>query len=208
MQVPRLHLVTDFQVCPFDRFLALLPDLLAAGVEAVQVRARELPSGQLLAVVRALRRVITPPAVLIVNDRLDVALLCEADGVQLPEEGLPVEEARRFLGGGRLLGRSVHSVAAARQAAAAGTDYLVFGHVFETASKPGLQSRGVATLQAVARAVSRPVIAIGGVTPERVPAVRAAGAYGVAVIRGILGASDPAATARAYRQALEGTGGV
>ncbi len=208
MQVPRLHLVTDFEVCPIDRFLALVPDLLDAGVEAVHVRARELPSGRLLTVVRALRRAIRPPAVLVVNDRLDVALLCEADGVHCPEEGLPLEEARRLLGGGRLLGRSVHSVAAAQQAVSAGADYLVFGHVFETASKPGLPSRGLETLHAVVRAVSAPVIAIGGVTLERVPAVRAAGAYGVAVIRGILEASDPAATARAYREALEGTGGV
>mgnify|MGYP001501850307 FL=1 len=208
MRVPRLHLVTDPEVCPFDRLLALLPDLVAAGVDAVHVRARDRGAGELLAVAQVARRAIVPPAVLLVNDRVDVALLSEADGVQLPERGLPPEDVRRLLGRGRLVGCSVHSVSAAERAARAGADFLLFGNVYETASKPGRAAAGLEALQAVARAVPRPVVAIGGITPERVPAVLAAGARGVAVIRGILAAADPVAAVHAFRAALDRVGGA
>jgi len=208
MRIPRLHLVTDPDVCPFDQLLGLLPDLVAAGVDAVHLRARGVPAGELLRVARAVRRLVMPPAVLLVNDRVDVALLCEADGVQLPEAGLPIEGARRLLGRGRLIGRSVHSVAAAERAAAEGADFLVFGNVFETASKPGLPAQGLETLRRIVPAVPCPVIAIGGVTPERVPVVLAAGARGVAVIRGILAAADPVAAVHAFRAALDRVGGA
>ncbi|MCX7623995.1 MAG: thiamine phosphate synthase [Thermomicrobium sp.] len=204
MRVPRLHLVTDPNVCPFDRLLALLPELVAAGLDAVHLRARDVPTGTLLGVARALRRVVVPPAMLFVNDRVDLALLSEADGLHLPELGLPVDEVRRLIGGGRAVGRSVHSVAAAGRAVVERPDFLVYGNVFETASKPGLPARGLDGLRAVVRAVPFPVIAIGGITPERVPAVLAAGAYGVAVIRGILGTSDPVEAVRVFRQALDG----
>ncbi|MCX2726463.1 thiamine phosphate synthase [Thermomicrobium sp. 4228-Ro] len=208
MRVPQLHLVTDPDVCPFDRLLALLPDLVAAGVDAVHVRAPDRAAGELLAVAQVARRLIVPPAVLLVNDRVDVALLSEADGVQLPERGLPPEGARRLLGRGRLVGCSVHSVTAAERAAQVGADFLLFGNVYETASKPGRAAAGLAALQAVVRAVSCPVVAIGGITPERVPAVLAAGAHGVAVIRAILAATDPVATVQAFRAALDGVGEV
>jgi len=208
MRVPQLHLVTDPEVCPFDRLLALLPDLVAAGVDAVHVRARDRGAGELLAVAQVARRAIVPPAVLLVNDRVDVALLSEADGVQLPERGLPPEDVRRLLGRGRLVGCSVHSVSAAERAARAGADFLLFGNVYETASKPGRAAAGLEALQAVARAVPRPVVAIGGITPERVPAVLAAGARGVAVIRGILAAADPVAAVHAFRAALDRVGGA
>jgi len=205
-RLPRLHLVTDPQVCPFDRLLSLLPALLAAGIEAVHLRASALPAGELLDLARRLRRLIVPPAALIVNDRVDVALLAEADGVQLPERGLPVDAARRLLGGGRWIGRSVHDVEAAREAALTQADYLLYGHVFESASKPGVPARGLTGLRAVAGAVPLPVIAIGGVVPERVAEVVAAGAYGIAVIRGILAAEDPVAAVEAFRRALDEAG--
>ncbi|MBO9386534.1 MAG: thiamine phosphate synthase, partial [Thermomicrobium sp.] len=96
MRVPRLHLVTDPEVCPFDRLLALLPALVAAGVDGVHLRAPDRAAAELLAVAQAARRVVVPPAVLLVNDRIDVAVLSEADGVQLPERGLPPEGARRL----------------------------------------------------------------------------------------------------------------
>ena len=208
MRVPRLHLVTDPEVCPFDRLLALLPALVAAGVDGVHLRARDRAAAELLAVAQVARRVVVPPAVLLVNDRIDVAVLSEADGVQLPERGLPHEGARRLLGRGRFIGCSVHSVTAAERAAQAGADFLLFGNVFETASKPGRAAAGLEVLRAVTRAVPCPVIAIGGITPERVPEVVATGAHGVAVIRGILAAPDPVAAVHAFRAALDRVGAV
>jgi thiamine-phosphate pyrophosphorylase len=208
MRVPRLHLVTDPEVCPFDRLLALLPALVAAGVDGVHLRAPDRAAAELLAVAQVARRVVVPPAVLLVNDRIDAALLSEADGVQLPERGLPPEGARRLLGRGRFIGCSVHSVPAAERAAQAGADFLLFGNVFETASKPGRAAAGLEALGAVTRAVPCPVIAIGGITPERVPEVVATGAHGVAVIRGILAAPDPVAAVHAFRAALDRVGAV
>jgi thiazole tautomerase (transcriptional regulator TenI) len=208
MRVPRLHLVTDPEVCPFDRLLALLPALVAAGVDGVHLRAPDRAAAELLAVAQVARRVVVPPAVLLVNDRIDVALLSEADGVQLPERGLPPEGARCLLGRGRFIGCSVHSVPAAERAAQAGADFLLFGNVFESASKPGRAAAGLEALRAVTRAVPCPVIAIGGITPERVPEVVATGAHGVAVIRGILAAPDPVAAVHAFRAALDRVGAV
>ncbi|MFN3337468.1 MAG: thiamine phosphate synthase, partial [Thermomicrobium sp.] len=159
--VPRLHLITDPAVCSFEQLYEWLPRLLQAGIDAVHLRAPGVPAGELLEVAAELRRCIVPPAVLLVNDRLDVALLCQADGVHLPERGLPVRAARELLGGGRLVGRSVHSVEAARAAAREGCDYLLYGNVYETASKPGAAARGLDALREVVHATDVPVIAIG-----------------------------------------------
>lgn len=201
--VPRLHLITDPAVCSFEQLCEWLPRLLQAGVDAVHLRAPGVPAGELLKVAAELRRRIVPPVVLLVNDRLDVALLCQADGVHLPEQGFPVWAARGLLGRGRLIGRSVHSVEAARAAAAEGCDYLIYGNVYETASKPGTAGRGLDALREVVHATHVPVVAIGGITPDCVPAVVRMGAHGVAVIRGILAADDPIAAVRAYRQAMD-----
>jgi thiamine-phosphate diphosphorylase len=121
------------------------------------------------------------PLPVLVSSRVDLALATGAAGVHLPENDLPVAAARALLGGG-LLGRSVHSVAAARQAAAEGADYLLFGPVFETASHPGRPARGLAALEEVAAAVPVPVLAIGGIDAERARACREAGAAGFAAI--------------------------
>jgi thiamine-phosphate diphosphorylase len=118
----------------------------------------------------------------LVSSRVDLALATGAAGVHLPENDLPVAAARALLGDGRLLGRSVHSVEAARRAALEGADYLLFGPVFATASHPGRPARGLAALEEVAAAVPVPVLAIGGIDAERARACREAGAAGFAAI--------------------------
>ncbi|WP_338198299.1 thiamine phosphate synthase, partial [Candidatus Nephthysia bennettiae] len=128
------------------------------------------------------RLVRTSPRPVLVSSRVDLALATGAAGVHLPQNDLPVAAARALLGDGPLLGRSVHSAEAARQAAMEGADYLVFGPVFATASHPGRPGRGVAGLEEVAAAVSIPVLAIGGVDAERARTCREAGAAGFAAI--------------------------
>jgi thiamine-phosphate diphosphorylase len=123
----------------------------------------------------------TSPLPVLVSSRVDLALAAGAAGVHLPEDDIPVATARALLGD-RLLGRSVHSVEAARQAAAEGADYLVFGPVFATDSHPGRPARGLAALMEVTAAVQVPVLAIGGIDAERVRACREAGAAGFAAI--------------------------
>ena len=118
----------------------------------------------------------------VVNSRVDVALAAGAAGAHLPEADLPVAAARRLLGPSRLIGRSVHSAAAAQEAEAQGADYVVFGPVFASATHQEHPPQGLDALREVARAVAIPVLAVGGMDAERAAACRQAGAAGFAAI--------------------------
>jgi thiamine-phosphate diphosphorylase len=122
------------------------------------------------------------PVPVLVNSRIDVALATGAAGAHLPEHDLPVREARRLLTRG-MLGRSVHSLEAARQAERQGADYVVLGPIFPTSTHPGHPGIGLDTLRTVAAAIAIPVLAIGGIDDARARACRAAGAAGFAAIR-------------------------
>jgi thiamine-phosphate pyrophosphorylase len=191
-----LHLIAD------QGDMGAVAAALRGGVGAVQVRNKSLPAADLLAAARVARPLCgAAGALLLVNDRVDVALACGADGVHLAGRSLPPADARRIFP--RLLGVSVHDVAGAVAAAAAGADYVTFGHVFPTPSKPGLPPQGLAALRAVVEAVDIPVLAIGGIGPANAAEVLAVGCAGVAVISSILAASDPEAAARRLRAALD-----
>lgn len=161
------------------------------GVDMVQLRKKDLPGRALLEVGQRLKQAIDGRALLIINERVDVAQACDADGVQLGEDGLPVPVVRRLLGEGKLIGRSVHSVEAAMQAESEGADFLVVGTIFTTGSHPGAQPAGVELLAQVARQAKVPFLGIGGITAENVPEVMRAGASGAALISAILSAPDP-----------------
>jgi thiamine-phosphate pyrophosphorylase len=154
-----------------------------------------------LRLARTIRQTVSGASV-IVNDRLDIALVTEADGVQLGERGFSVEDAQRILPGQMLIGRSVHDVDGARVAADSGADYVLAGHVFDTPSKQDAPGRGLDWLAEIVESVSIPVIALGGITVERIPDVVAAGAYGVAMGRELLLAEDPESTSRAAAKNL------
>jgi thiamine-phosphate pyrophosphorylase len=166
----------------------------------VQVREKDLDGKPLFHLAQSLREVTSHHnAKLLVNSRLDIALAIDADGLHLPEHALPVQTVKRFFS--NLVGRSVHSVEGARDAEQSGADYLIFGHIFETASKDGTP-RGLNALQEVCKAVSIPVYAVGGVTPERVRVCVESGAFGVAVMNGIMSASDVQGAVSDYLNAL------
>ncbi len=201
--VPRFHLLSDHRLCSLDRFPTIARQAVAGGVDAVHLREKELPASLLLASAIALREQIGNQACLFINDRVDIAMVSRADGVQLGETSLPVTATRSLTGQSFWIGRSIHDVEGARTAAADGADFVIAGHIYETASKQGQSGRGTKFIEMVALACSIPVIAIGGITPERVPDVMRAGAYGVAVISGILTAADPEGAARRFTDALE-----
>ena len=115
------------------------------------------------------------------SSRCDVALACGAAGVNLPERDISVAEARSLMDD-RLVGKSVHSIESALKAEAEDTDYVIFGPVWESASHPGVAPKGISALEAVARSVGIAVLAIGGVTEERIELCLAAGADGYAAI--------------------------
>jgi thiamine-phosphate pyrophosphorylase len=198
-----LYLITDRAAAvrpPAD----VVEECLAAGLRAVQLREKDLEARDLLALADTLREATQRHgARLIVNDRADVALAAGADGVQRTHASLPVSALREITPPGFLVGASVHSEAEARDAAAQGADFIVFGPVYDTASKRRYgPPQGLAALGAVTRAVDRPVLAVGGLTPARVPEVLAAGAAGVAVIGAIYAAARPADATKAFLDAL------
>lgn len=172
-----------------------LPEIVAeaiqGGVNVVQLRARHLPAAELLELARRLRGVCGPDAHLIINDRLDVAMLSGADGVHLGETSLPVAAVRRFLPPSMFVGRSVHSVNAARQAELDGADYILIGTLFESPSHPDAAPAGVELLENVRSRVTIPVIGIGGIQPGNVEQCWSAGAAGVAVQSAIVRAENP-----------------
>jgi thiamine-phosphate diphosphorylase len=155
-----------------------------AGVQLVQVRERDLDGGPLLTLVRECLAAVQGTATrVVVNDRLDVALAAEAHGVHLPGEAVPAHKVRSLAPRPFLVGRSVHTVQEAERVCTGGDlDYLVFGSVFETTSKRDRAPAGLAALAAVAGAVPLPVLAVGGITVERVEEVCRAGAAGAAAI--------------------------
>lgn len=196
--LPALCLVTDRRRLAVGRRLEeVVERAVEGGATMVQLREKDLSAAEMLALACRLREVTRGRALLFINDRVDVALACEADGVQLGEQGLPVDAARRASGGGLVVGRSVHSVEGAVAAEAEGADMVVVGTIFESESHPGASAAGVGLLKRVSDRVRVPALAIGGVTSTNVSSVIAAGASGAAVIGDIVANDDPERAARA-----------
>lgn len=164
----------------------------------LQLRSKTLPDGAFLAIALRLRDLTRRAgAVLIVNDRLDVALAAGADGVHVGQEDLPLAWVRRLAGPKLLVGQSTHRLREVVAAARSRASYLGFGPVFSAATKgTGEAVVGLAALRRAARAVRLPVVAIGGVRRENLPLVRSAGARGAAVLSAIVAAPRPEAAAR------------
>lgn len=200
----RLCLVTDRTQTRDRDLISVVGECLAAGLPAVQVREKDLPAAELARLCRALRPLTAARgALLIVNDRVDVALAVGADAVQRTSVSLPIEDIRAVADKRLRIGASVHGLEEALAAQEAGADWVVFGPVYDTPSKRRYgPPQGLEALGRVAAATRVPVVAIGGITPERVREVRAAGAAGVAVISAILTADRPGDATRRFLDAL------
>lgn len=200
--VPALHVLTDTRGGRDP-----LPDVravVASGPCAIQVRAKDLSDRDHLALTRAVLAVARPAGCLVVvDDRVDVAIAADADGVHLGASDLPVGLVRTISPAGFVIGATVRDAVGARAADDAGASYLGVGPAYPTTTKPGLPDPlGPEGVGAVAAATSLPVIAVGGVTAARVPALRAAGVHGVAVVGAVSEAIHPAAAAAALAAAL------
>jgi thiamine-phosphate pyrophosphorylase len=192
-RLPPLHVVTDDEVLRSADFLKRAGAVLRAGGEHVALHLRGPSSAGrfLFELAVALRAAAEESgALLLVNDRVDIALAAGAHGVQLGARAMSAADARRLLGPERLLGASVHSVAEAA-AAAPRADFFLVGTVYASASHPGRAGAGPGFLRSLAEH-GLPRIGIGGITAGRVAEVRAAGAAGVAVLRSVWNAADPA----------------
>jgi thiamine-phosphate pyrophosphorylase len=203
----RLCLVTDRRQAGERGLLAVVGECLAAGLPAVQLREKDLGGGELGRLGRELRSLTSRHgAFLIVNDRVDVALAVGADGVQRTSLSLPTADIVALADKRLRVGASVHSCQEAVDAEGTGAAWVFFGPVYDTPSKRAYgPPQGLLALEQVCRAVHLPVIAIGGITPERVADVRQAGAAGVAVISAILAAPSPAVATQCFLDALAAT---
>ncbi|MDP2321877.1 MAG: thiamine phosphate synthase [Acidobacteriota bacterium] len=205
---PRLYAIVDVDVCataghpPLDVVRAFL----AAGVRLIQLRAKTWESGAFLDLAAAaVAEAQAAGAVMVVNDRADIAVLSHAPGLHVGQDDLSPVDARRLLGPDAWLGLSTHTVEQWTAALATPISYVAIGPVFDTGTKAtGFEAVGLHTVRLVATAAAAralPVVAIGGITLERAPEVIEAGAAAVAVISGLL-AGPPEARARAFIRAL------
>ncbi|PYP33975.1 MAG: thiamine phosphate synthase [Gemmatimonadetes bacterium] len=199
--LPCLHAVTDERIARRPDLSAVAAELAAGGGAAIAFHARGRGLSGLEHYELAVRLTDRPTVQLFVNDRLDIALACGATGVQLGAGSVDPGDARR-LEPRWWIGRSVHDLAEATAARNAGADYLLLGPVFRTATHPGREPLDPGTVSSVV-ALGLPVIAIGGVAPGRATELKAAGVHGVAAIRALWDADDPAAAARRLLQELE-----
>jgi thiamine-phosphate pyrophosphorylase len=199
LRAARLYLVIEAALAR-----DVVPVALAGGVDVVQLRDKGASAEEVVAAGLELRRLCDESdALLIVNDRSDLALACGADGVHLGQDDDPVADVRAAVGPGLLIGQSTHSpeqIAAADRAA--GVDYLGVGPVWPTATKPGLDPVGLELVRHAAAHARKPWFAIGGIDAERAVEVAGAGARRIAVVRAIRDADDPGAAAAALRAAL------
>lgn len=174
--------------------------VLEGGARIVQLRAKDATARELVQMgqaIRALTRAYN--ATFIVNDRLDIALAVEADGVHLGQDDLPVPLARKIAGEAFIIGVSAETVEEAKRAEAEGANYLGVGPMFATATKPDAGTPiGPQRLRDIKAAVAIPVYGIGGITLENAPLVMQAGADGICVISAIIGAPDPADATRQF----------
>jgi thiamine-phosphate pyrophosphorylase len=193
-------LVTDRRLAGGDDALGeTVAEAVTGGVTAVQLREKDLDDSVLKGLALRVRHAIAGRALFIVNGPPRAAAQVGADGLHLPDDAPPLASPPSNM----LLGRSVHSVEAARQAEAEGVSYLVFGPVYETVSHPGIPGTGLDALTEVVGAVSIPVLAIGGITAQMAGDIMGAGASGVAVISAILGSPSPRKAASELRRAID-----
>ena len=191
LDVPPLYAIFDPEQISGRSPNRVLAELLAHGVQWLQLRVKSLPPVEFFELARHVRsETRARNCTLIINDRVDIALACGADGVHLGQEDLPLAAGRKLMGD-KIVGISTHDLEQAQTAERGGADYIGFGPMFGTATKnTGYDARGIEMLRQSRRAVRLPIVAIGGITEQNVQQVWSAGANSAAIISDILRAED------------------
>ncbi|MFC2163948.1 thiamine phosphate synthase [Acidobacteriota bacterium] len=204
-KIGRLHILTDTVLQTRFSHVELTEMAIAGGADTIQFRQKDGSTREMIEIAREMkRRCAKAGALFIVNDRLDVALASEADGVHLGQDDFPIALAREILGLNRIFGGSAATLEEAENCVADGTDYIGFGPVFPTGSKDDAGPvSGIDILKKVVRDIPLPIIAIGGVSANNTPEVIQAGAHGIAVISAVCCQDNPEQAAKALFQALE-----
>ena len=204
-ELPSLYLITDRKAAGAKGLSATLEAAFKAGVRLAQLREKDLGAKEFLALAIELKTIAARyGARLLINDRVDIALLAGADGVHLTSKSYSPEEARSLLGARRLIGVSTHSLEEALAAQEDGADFVTFGPVFHTATKAGMgEPLGLDRLREAARKLSIPVYGLGGIDERNIKEVVRQGAY-VALITAIMASDDPGSAAQRLLAAIAG----
>ena len=202
--IPQLHVITDTSGGKYSHE-ELARFALEGGADVIQLRDKTLPSRELVRIARNIRALtLEYSASFIVNDRVDIAIASGADGVHLGQDDLPIAEVCKLMDDRFVIGVSCGSVEEATEAEQSGANYIGFGHMYPTSSKTKLTpQRTLAELTEIVNAVKIPVIAIGGITIDRIGELLEAGAAGIAVIGAVCNSSDPKTATHTLRQAFE-----
>ncbi len=203
-----LYAIADTVGRPGVRYDLLVQSLCVGGASLVQLRAKGESSQEFLRIASEVKRICSNHGVtLIINDRLDICLATNAEGVHLGQEDLPIKVARKLLGDRKVIGVSTHNAEQARVAEEEGADYVGFGPLFPTTTKQtGYSPRGLEQLRQVRSRIKIPIVAIGGITLSRAPATLRAGANAVAMISEIATAADPESQVRIILSSLKAQG--
>jgi thiamine-phosphate pyrophosphorylase len=211
VKIGRLHILTDTTIQSRFDHVELAEQAIRGGAEVIQFRQKSGTTLEMIQAAKRVRAVCRRAGVpLIVNDRVDVAIAADADGVHLGRDDFPIRLARQLLGPHRIIGGSAGSITEARAGYEEGADYLGCGPIHATATKPDAgPAAGAKLVSAIARVLPLPLIAIGGVTEADLDMLLGAGAHGIAVISAVCAAADPEEATRALRRAIDArTGGV
>lgn len=202
LRATRVYAVTDDLLAP-EQLLQAIDGLLAAGIRLFQYRDKGRPDRERVELgQRLVERIHAQGGLLLVNDRVDIALAVGADGAHLGQDDLPLATGRAMLGPNRLLGASASYLHEIAPAIEAGIDYLGFGAVFTTETKTDAEYAGLDLLMQACRQATVPVVGIGGITVERAAAVIQHGAAGIAVVSALFRAPDPGSAARSMLAAV------
>jgi thiamine-phosphate pyrophosphorylase len=207
-QIGKLHILTDIVLQ--DRFshTELAQLAIRGGADTIQFRQKSESTREMIQVACDVKQVCEESGVtFIVNDRIDVAIASEADGVHLGQDDFPIPLARELLGKGCIIGGSAATLEEARKCLSDGADYVGFGPVYPTTSKDDAGPvSGISILKGVVESIPLPIIAIGGVSAENAAEVMKAGAHGIAVISAVCCQEDPEQATRALHKALSNAG--
>jgi thiamine-phosphate pyrophosphorylase len=192
-KIGKLHVLTDTLLQSRFSHVELAEMAIAGGADAIQFRQKQGSTRELIEIAVQMKRTCADKGVaFIVNDRIDVAIAAQADGVHLGQDDFPIPLARNLLGKKWIIGGSAATLEEARKCLADGADYVGFGPVFPTGSKDDAGPvSGVETLKMIAETIPLPIIAIGGIGSENTPAIMQAGAHGIAVISAVCCQNDP-----------------
>ncbi len=199
----KLYLILDTQVISPQRLLIVLKDAVRFGIDIVQLRNKFSSTREMLGLCKEIKRIVKHKSLFIVNDRVDLAILAKADGVHLGQEDIPYAQARQMMGPKAIIGVSCQSLAHALKAKRDGADYIGFGSVFKTKTKPERSPMDLKVLRQVWQKVDIPIFPIGGISRANIDVLTDLGINRAAVCRDILLAKEPGQSVAAFKTLLD-----